>query len=569
MMKENTKRGLTAALLLTAVLICSVSLFWPGVPFGHDFSFHLSRINSICEGMRHGHFFLKVYPDLYNGYGYACGLFYGDFFLNIPAFLTLCGVDLITSYKIFLVLIIAGTAGSAYYASSRIFRSRLAGLISALLYVFSSYFIFDLYLRADLGEVQAWIFFPLILLGIYRLLFGEYQKSLPLIVGFAGLLLSHLLSFAMALAFAALFFLIGLFRFLAEPKRFIALLKATGITLLVTAFFLFPLLEQMLTGRIYSHQVNEVLILSESAVRIRNLFYNFSGSPIMSPGVVFPGIGLLFPLVYLGRPFIARKREMSVHFCDFCLVMGSLALFASTSVFPWAFLSRYLYFLQFPWRLFLPACAFLSIAGGYVFSQLARRSPKLVFPLLCFCLVGASMVTLKEQRTIYLASAAQPSPESNYQTARTVEEGGMLYFSIEQCKFIDNNYFHENHQGEFFSPPPDAELMGQAPVPCSIRREYGKIYLAYDNPNKDAAAVTLPLNYTKGYSAIDLTTGGECALTPGNNGFAELSLPARSSEEILIRYSGTSLQHFTAGLSILTLFIFPVYLLGIRRKKLF
>ena len=126
--------------------------------------------------MRQGHLFLRVYPDLYSNYGYACGLFYGDLFLNIPAFLTLCGVNLLTSYKIFLVLIIAGTAGAAYYAGYHLFESRTTGLVSAFLYTFSSYFIFDLYLRAVLGEAQAWVFFPLIILGIYRLLWGEYQK---------------------------------------------------------------------------------------------------------------------------------------------------------------------------------------------------------------------------------------------------------------------------------------------------------------------------------------------------------------------------------------------------------
>ena len=552
-MKENTKRRWTTIVLLTIILICSLSLLWPGIPFGHDFSFHLSRINSICEGMRQGHLFLKVYPDLYSNYGYACGLFYGDLFLNIPAFLTLCGVNLLTSYKIFLVLIIAGTAGAAYYAGYHLSESRTTGLVSAFLYTFSSYFIFDLYLRADLGEAQAWVFFPLIILGIYRLLWGEYQKIVPLVIGFSGLLLSHLLSFAMALIFAALLFLMGSFRFWREPKRFFALLKATGLTLLLTAFFLFPLLEQMFTGPIYSHQVNQVLDLSESAVRIRNLFYNFSGTPVMSPGVVFPGVGLSFLLVYFGRPLLGWAHEKHGYFSDLCLIAGSLALLASTSIFPWAFLSRYLYFLQFPWRLFLPACAFLSLAGGYILSQALRKSPKLVFSFLCLCFVCIGSLVLREQRTIYLASATQPSPESNYQKARTVEEGGMLYFSLEQCKFVDNNYFHENHVGEFFDPPADAKILEENSIPCSLRREYGKIYLTYDNTKGAASAIILPLNYTKGYRAVDLSTREQYALAPGDNGLVELSLPSDSRGEILIYYGGTLIQHVTAGVSFLSL----------------
>lgn len=123
----------------------------------------------------------------------------------------------------------------------------------------------------------------------------------------------------------------------------------------------------MFTGPIYSHQVNQVLNLSESAVRIRNLFYNFSGTPVISPGVVFPGIGLSFLLVYLGRPLLGWAHEKHGYFSDLCLIAGSLALLASTSIFPWAFLSRYLYFLQFPWRLFLPVCCFLSHCGGIPF----------------------------------------------------------------------------------------------------------------------------------------------------------------------------------------------------------
>ena len=49
-MKENTKRRWTTIILLTIILICFLSLLWPGIPFGHDFLFiYPASIPSVKE----------------------------------------------------------------------------------------------------------------------------------------------------------------------------------------------------------------------------------------------------------------------------------------------------------------------------------------------------------------------------------------------------------------------------------------------------------------------------------------------------------------------------------------
>ena len=368
---KRKKDALTCLILLAIALTASSVLFFPGVPFGHDFSYHLTRIHSIVEGMRHGHVFMKVYPDLYAGYGYACGLFYGDIFLYIPALLAFCGIDLIISYKCFLFLIFASAALSAYIAAYSAFMSRRAGIVCAMLYVGSAYLTFDVYLRAALGEAQAFVFFPLAIAGVWRILHADERKIGMAVIGFSGLLLSHVISFLMSLGVALCLVAASTLQLWRQKKRVLYLCAAAGVALLLTAYFLFPMLEQMLFGGIRVQNTSQTGQMMANTIRIRDLFINMSGTPVMSPGVVMPGIGLLFLLVYPLRLAEGILRIKSAYFQDICLLLGTLSLLGATSLAPWNKLERIFAFLQFPWRLFLPACCMLALAAGGLIAHLA------------------------------------------------------------------------------------------------------------------------------------------------------------------------------------------------------
>ncbi|MBC5580324.1 hypothetical protein H8S23_02280 [Anaerofilum sp. BX8] len=360
---EKLKKEKSWYLLLAFALLvgCCWRLLRPGMFYGNDLPFHLWRIEFIKEGLKDGQFFLKIIPEALEGYGYPVNLFYSGFFLLIPAALAACGLSVITSYKLFLVLIICSAMFTCFYAVYKISQNRRTALLAVFLYIGSAYFETDLYSRAALGETQAFVFLPLVVVGFYEILWGDEKNISPLVIGFGGLLLSHLLTFFLAFLLGAFVCAIAVRRFFLEPKRFQNLFKAAVITVLLTAFFLFPLIEQMSAQLLRGKATHYGEYAQNRTMRLRNLFFMVSPPELYAPvaGVTF--LGVLALRFFCGSPKTqaAKKR-------DLFYLMGIACLFACTSLFPWSFFEKLpgLDAIQFPWRFLLFATLFLAIGGA-------------------------------------------------------------------------------------------------------------------------------------------------------------------------------------------------------------
>ena len=117
----------------------------------HDLYFHLMRIEGIRAGLENGMFPVRIQPGWLNGHGYAASVFYGDFFLYVPALLRYFGVSVQAAYKCYVVMIHMLTVGISYYSFSRMSRPRI-GLVCTVLYSLNIYRLTCIYTRAAVGE---------------------------------------------------------------------------------------------------------------------------------------------------------------------------------------------------------------------------------------------------------------------------------------------------------------------------------------------------------------------------------------------------------------------------------
>ena len=83
---------------------------------GHDLFFHIQRILSTEQALERGEFSVRIYREVYGGYGYGAPLFYPQFFLYIPAVLCLLGCPVAASYNLFLILVNIATLLIAVYS---------------------------------------------------------------------------------------------------------------------------------------------------------------------------------------------------------------------------------------------------------------------------------------------------------------------------------------------------------------------------------------------------------------------------------------------------------------------
>ena len=237
------RRALRLPLALAGItLLACLPLFSNYLYFGHDLEFHMQRIAAMAAELSYGQFPVRLTTTTLNGYGYASPLCYCELFLLLPALLYNLWLPLRTCYQVYLFAVTLVTCLIAYFSFARITASRRLGLLGALLYTLSAYRLTCVYTRAAVGEFTAMAFFPLVLLGLYgiytsdRPRFGDW---LPMALGMAAMVQSHLLSCELTALLLILFCLLRL-RETLRPARLLAWGKAALLAVGLSAWYLFP-----------------------------------------------------------------------------------------------------------------------------------------------------------------------------------------------------------------------------------------------------------------------------------------------------------------------------------------
>lgn len=258
-----------------------------------------------------------------------------------------------------------------YIAGEKIGQCRdLCGVFASLLYAFASYRLICIYYRNATGEIQAFIFYPLIVWGLYEILGGNTKKWKVFAFGFFGMLMSHIISLAIAGVLCAVYLLFSIQKIIQNRDILTALLKASFISILLGAFFLFPMIEQtlktdpLINSYIGGDYLNWDGIYESNLSTFTNLFLPFD--PRRTPDKIWIGphpgwILLAVPMLKLFLLF--QKKDAKIKTADRFLVLSLILLLISTDLFPWRLFHSLLVRIQFSWRLLSPAIVLLCLAG--------------------------------------------------------------------------------------------------------------------------------------------------------------------------------------------------------------
>ena len=375
---RGARRRRNAMVLLGAALFASMPCLWGRLYEGHDLFFHLNRIEGVASGLRGGQLPVRIHASTLLGYGYAAPQFYPELFLYFPAALRLMGVSLTASVLIFEVCINLAAACSAYLGARRVLNDDTAALGASVLYTLCTYRLANLYVRATLGESLAMIFFPLLVAAMVEVLLRDERQWPLLALAMTGIFMSHLLSTMFSVVFCALAAVCCLPRLVREPRRILAILKAAGVMLLCSAWFLVPFLDYARAGI----STSVVIDSQENVLQAGSYLVAFSAqSPTLPEGLedyarsvgVVPGLAILLGCAALLLRRYAKGRGVARdRLCLALAALGALALLAATDAFPWEVLCRMrkpvstLFMqIQFPWRLVGVAVPLLSMAAAW------------------------------------------------------------------------------------------------------------------------------------------------------------------------------------------------------------
>lgn len=370
---NKTLRYYLEALVFCFIISLPLMLpyFKPGFFTSHDGEWTVVRLSEMYREIKD----LQL-PARYSGYlnfEYGYPLF--NFTYPFPYYLGLVPVFLkfgfVNSIKILFLLSILLSSFFMFLFSSYLWKNRVAGAMSAVMYVYAPYRIIDLFVRGSLGEAIAFVIFPLILFFMKKIYDNPkaYISIISLGLSYSVLIMSHNV---MTVLFSILVFVLTLFAlFFGKFKFIISFVISLVISLCISAFFWIPAILE-----------KNLILLSKVPIADRNMnFVNLKdlfisrwgyGVPVDENGFGYQ-IGLphitVFLLVLI--LIVSRKnknKELGILF----MIVVALCIFLMLPVSSFVWINTPLLSeINYPWIFLGILVLVISIMIGY-FTQFGR-----------------------------------------------------------------------------------------------------------------------------------------------------------------------------------------------------
>lgn len=509
-----------------------------------DFSFHMPRTLSMYNNLKAGHLIPSFDFNAFNSFGSAYNLFYPYLLNTFPiALFRLCLGSWTAAYITYYWAITLTTLLIAYYSVHLITHSKLSALLFSIIYTFSTYRVIDSFFRADLGELIVITSLPLIFCGLELLLQGKYHKWYLLTAGMTLVAYSHILSLVTVSIFIVLRLLFSLSKL--SKKFFISFFIATTATLLLSAFQLISIIEQYHFQQLRS--VATVNVLDKTA-SFASLLLSSLSNQYLSPDVISIGIMVCLLGIVIIRSTGQLMRQFN--YLSINALIGFIAIFISTTLFPWYLFNRAPFnIIQFPFRFLLFANYFITFSGTILLSQKLKKLDFNVQKLSFIILLGLIM-TLHIQTSTNLIQHSKLTTHPTYETI-----------------IPPNNYdYHPNvdlfklqtiHQKMF--------KINNAQYQSNIvlKHTNSSFYFDYNNVTIPTTIDTPIINY----KGVRLTDNGR-SLTPmrSSRGTVKLTLNTKGHHHIQITYNMSPNKKIAMILSILTLILLFLYIILGNRK---
>lgn len=545
-------------------LTASLPVLTDYISIGADLGYHILRIEALADAIRQGHLSVRIGSMWLAGHGYASGVFYGETCLFLPALLRILGFSMDFAYRFFLFAVNLTTAWVAYLSFSKCFKNVRVGILASALYTLAPYRVYNMYNQAAAGEFIAMTFLPLLIWGFYRIYTEPVEKKgylwnwvIP-VIGFSGIIQSHVLSCGMVGFFVILLCLL-LWKKTFRKRTFVVLCGIVGMTLLVNAWFLVPFLDLMSADQ-YNFGANAGNLIQKRGIYPAQIFYTLQASgdsshfvengmrgvePISLGAALL--IGVFLWLFLRGRKkgsCCTREEKKLKKAGDIGFGFTVLALFMSTCWFPWDYLSTHsrilatlIGFLQFPTRI----TAVVTIFGVFTTCVAWRW------------LMNDGKISFLSTNNVLVLIVATALVFTNYQVDSILtERSGLLrLYSMENAgttQILGAEYL-----------PIDAEISHMtyhAPVLGNgvTMENYEKdgLEVTADVYAEEASYVEFPLLYYRGYEAESLDAGGQkVALEKGDNCDVRLILPEGYQGRVRVRYTGMWYWHVAEVVSVI------------------
>lgn len=426
MAKANLKR--ISLLFLVSVIMILPFLMVGQLGVHSDWSFHAARVQQLYLNIQRGHWFTYIGTDTFSKVGNANFIFYPVVFLYPWALLKFI-FSPITAYLLYVWLLFFATLLIAFFCMQSFNKHQTEqSMYFAIIYAIVPYHLYLTLSNYVLGEAQAYTFIPLVMLGMYNLLYKK--KWIMLAVGMSFMAYCHYVSLFISIELCAAILVIY---WIQERKitllPIINILKAIGLFLALSLWQFIPLITD------YFHKG---LVRPTSGFMLMESAGDFVVSAINNDALNRGGIGLLLLIaIMVGWKQINRN---SVYMWIYTL--GVLLTWMITTAFPWKYLVKTpLSIIQFPYRYTSFAAFFLAIVLSKLlfnvrFDKLQRLTKSVLIGIILLSLYGGSVYNdfSRNRGHVPGVSKLTHARRGSYTTLRDAKDTPLL---------VDNRHYND------------------------------------------------------------------------------------------------------------------------------
>lgn len=502
-----------------------------------DNRFHMMRIEGLYQSILRHDYFPVINMSFMDGFGYISNIFYSDFLLYPVALMKLLRYSTAQAIARYYVILNFLTFGVSFLCFYKVQKKYWNSLVFSFVYTLSSYRLHDLLFRHDLGEVGAFLFLPIAMLGIYEIFYGERKRNwLFLTFGMTGIIYSHALSPVLVAILIVIVALCQIPELKLHPKRLLSLLCAAICSGLLSVGYFLPMLEQLKHTTFQLTKTKSILVKGSSSLQDS---FNWSLSNIIDK----PNIGLILLIASVIIIISAHKIQNKAirHFS----IIGVATFICSTSVFPWILLNKTPFkMIQYTWRFDMITTLLLAIFVASdplnIFKINTIKGLLITFVLLLSISAGYRLIQS-------YSAALIPYSEYNKMSPYSIG-GGQEYLPVGTNTATLE---HTKHQPKVTS--------GKAKI-ADFKQTGTKLTFNFKNARN--AEVNLPIIGYYGFQSKD-STGQVSKLTMDkqHNNLAKITINGKG--KVVVDYYETKIQksarHFSAISLIIMILIMIAY----------
>ena len=617
----HNKSFIASLFIIIVSIISLIPMFDPNynIQF-NDGVQHICRLIGTEQSIKEGELIPVIMSNFCNGFGYSWNLFYSP----VTAYLPLIFRIFTTSYemcmKLFVLAVSIGSGFAMYFFMKKFlngyakckqknktkecninnkdtkkqkFNSKLdnnkiemIAILASILYILLPYRLNDIYLRMAVSELASFMFLPIVFNGLYSII-NLKEKSWLLVLGGAGMLLTHSMLTVYVVIFCVIYLLINIKKL--DKKTILTLLINAGIILLLTAFYWIPLLQAKLSTdyEVFNenHMIRWDVMIYLKAMPSELAFY--------IPGRMYYGIGILVIIGTVLSFTILKRKEIDRKNFVFFLICGLISTVMALDFFPFEKLPSIFTMMQFSYRMlefggfFLIICASIAIGMSadkfniYTVMCLTCISILLLLPNLKEIpkgsyftedeLIKGIPVTSGTGRVHAGCASFEYLPNKAFENRAYIETRENVPIILNKDSSIENSQIKEDERQNIDSKNESADCKNQ--IKNYYKNGTNCSFEISANFTEKDLEIELPYIYYIGYNVQYTDESGiahKVETYESENGFLCIDVP-NENITVNVKYTGTVLMKVDYIVSLITVFallFFAIYSKIIQEKTL-